>query len=243
MEENGNSNPVYKPGRSWSLHVLALVVGLTPILVITVTYLISAILSQVPWCVPPLQGCTSIGGATRQIPAIFVYRAINLPMALLLGVYWVLSLAWIRRQCSGTSHKPTTWLVAVGISGAVFLIVHTTVVGSDGAVYQLIRRFSIALFFGLTFLAQVIQLRWLLVMKRIGAIKPLWLPSALLWLAIVTLAAGFAALAVTETTERKEFNNMAEWIFAILIFLHIYLTARGWRDTAFRMSFGFPDRP
>lgn len=83
---------LYKPGRSWPLFVLPLIVGIVPLLTLLTTYLVSAIKGQIPWCLPLLEGCTSISAAGRQIPSIYVFRAPMTPSALLLGLYWALSL-------------------------------------------------------------------------------------------------------------------------------------------------------
>lgn len=233
---------LYKPGRSWPLYVLPLIAGSVPLLTLVVTYLVSAIKGQIPWCLPLLEGCTSISAAGRQEPAIYVFRGLMLPSALLLGLYWVLSLTWIRRQCGGQPRKPTTWLVAVGICGALFLMLHAVFLGGEGESLSLLRRFSVSLFFGLTLLAELMQVRWLFFMQRIGSIAPSWLPNTLRWMALLTLVLGVVSLLVSVAYHRNGYNNIAAWNLMVLLFLHVILSAFGWRATGFRISFAFPER-
>jgi hypothetical protein len=233
---------LYKPGRSWPLYVLPLIASVAPLVTLITTYIISASKGQIPVCLPLLEGCTSISAAGRQVPSIFVFRALMIPAAVMLGLYWALTLAWVRRQCSGQKRKPTTWIVAVGICGAFFLMMHAVFLGGEGESLSLLRRFSVALFFGLTLLAELMQVRWLLFMRRIDSVAPLWLPKALLWIGALTLVLGVGSLAVSAAFHKNEYNNIAAWNLMVLLYLHVLLTAFGWRATGFRISFAFPER-
>ncbi|MCZ6559343.1 MAG: hypothetical protein O6931_00445 [Gammaproteobacteria bacterium] len=218
------------------MYWLPLLVGLLPTLLVCITYLISASHQQVPWCLPLVDGCTSISRASRNQPAIFLFRAVMLPLTVLLIIYWMLSLVWLRRLCVGIGRRPSIWLAVIGCAGAALLVVYVTFLGSDGATYQLLRRFGASLFYGLTFLAQLIQVYWLTTLERKAAFSPAWLPITLFWLAMVMLIAGLVSVAISGVAPSYEINNIAEWNFTLMLNAHFVLCAWGWRESRFSIS-------
>ncbi len=221
-----------------SLYWLPLLVGLVPTVLIGVTFLISASHGQVPWCMPFVDGCTSISRAGRNPPAIFLFRSIMLPICLLLAAYWILSLAWIRSLFANSDRRPSAWMAVVGVAGALLLVIYVTFLGSEGSVYQLMRRFGASLFYGLTFLAQLIQIRWLTILRREQSIKPPWLPLALSRLALLMLLAGLTQVIISGVTPSEEFQNIAEWNFTAMLNAHFLLCAWGWRESGFSAAIG-----
>ncbi|MCZ6500073.1 MAG: hypothetical protein O6844_06245 [Gammaproteobacteria bacterium] len=223
------------------LYWLPLLVGLLPTLLVCITYLISASHEQVPWCLPIVDGCTSISRASRNPPAIFLFRAVMLPLAVLLMIYWVLSLAWLRWLCSGIGRRPSIWLAVIGCAGAALLVLYVTFLGSEGAIYQLLRRFGASSFYGLSFLAQLIQVHWLITLNRKAAFTSVWLPVALFWLAMVMLIAGLASVAISGVGPSYEYNNIAQWNFTLMLNAHFVLCAWGWRESGFSLFLGAED--
>ena len=218
------------------MYWLPLLVGLVPTLLVCITYLVSASHELVPWCLAIVDGCASISRASRNLPAIFLFRAVMLPMSLLLVIYWVFSLAWLRQLCIGIGKKPSFSMAAIGVAGAVLFAMYVTFLGSEGTTYQLLRRFGAFLFYGLTFLAQLIQVYWLTTLKRESAVYPAWLPPALSWLAMVMLIAALASLVISGIAPSDEYNNIAEWNFTLMLNAHFVLCAWGWRESGFSLQ-------
>ena len=224
---DGNSSPLY-----W----LPLIVGLLPTLLVCITYLVSASHELVPWCLPIVDGCTSVSAASRSPPAIFLFRAVMLPISLLLMIYWVFSLAWLRQMCIGIGKQPSFWMAATGFTGAVLLAMYITFLGSEGATYQLLRRFGASLSYGLTFIAQLVQVYWLTTLRRESAVNPAWLPITLFWLAMVMLIAALASVTISGIAPSYEYNNIAEWSFTLMLNVHFVLCAWGWRESGFSLQ-------
>ncbi|MCZ6686260.1 MAG: hypothetical protein O7C69_01010 [Gammaproteobacteria bacterium] len=218
------------------MYWLPLLVGLLPTLLVCITYLVSASHELVPWCFPIVDGCTSISRASRNPPAIFLFRAFMLPISLLLAIYWVFSLAWLRQLCTGIGKKPSLSMAAIGVAGAVLFAMYVTFLGSEGATYQLLRRFGASLFYGLTFLAQLVQVYWLTALKRESAVSPVWLPTTLSWLAMAMLIAALASLAISGISRSYEYKNIAEWNFTLMLNAHFVLCAWGWRESGFSLQ-------
>jgi hypothetical protein len=204
---------------------LAWLAALLPVLVIHGLYLYSAHAGHVPWCLPYLDGCTSISAATRQGHAVYGFRAVMLPYAVVLAAYWWVAALWcrallpqarIRRGC----------VLGLGLVGAAFL-------GEQGPVYQLLRRYGINLYFAFTVLAQMLMISLLARQPQIpAALRRLFL---LLFALLILL--GLASLPLQYLVEdRRALLNAIEWSYALLMVCLYPLTGLAWRATGLRLQ-------
>ena len=106
-------------------------------------------------CLPLVDGCTSISRACRQVPVIYLFRATMLPCSALLALFWWQERA---RLAALAPARPATRLVALALAftGAAFLPAYVVFLGTDGPVYEFLRRLGIYLFFAGTGLAQAV---------------------------------------------------------------------------------------
>lgn len=219
------------PGGAYPLAGLAglgLFLALWPVLVVHLAYAISILEGYVPLCNPYWDGCSSISRAGRHGWANHVFRAAMLPYAATLALYWWLNQRWL--LAAGVRGSP--WMLACGLAGALFLVLYVTFLGTEGATYQLMRRYGINVYFGATYLAQVLLYVRL---KRLaadgGAALPRWLVPGLLALALGVLVLGvsFVAVGYGPPVDRDRLENTLEWNAALLMQLSMLLTVLGWR--------------
>jgi hypothetical protein len=89
----------------------AIVIG-TPLL-FTITYLIAASSAHVPWCIPPLQGCTTITATGIYPPGSYVFRFGAYPLIAFMGFLFYFFNEWLERITSGRSRLArATWYLA-----------------------------------------------------------------------------------------------------------------------------------
>lgn len=196
-----------------ALWPLLLAVTLLPLIAAIGSYLISASQTQVPWCWPMLEGCTSISRAARAEPAIFLFRLLMLPQAVLLLLVWSAASAWLGAQGLTRGRRS---IVTAGVVGALALALYVSFLGSSGDVYQFLRRFGITFHFAGTGLAQ------LLVVYRLRSLQSptstaqrwLWYLVAAQWLLAMLHVMLKATLADYDAWE-----NRLEWSLALLMTL------------------------
>ncbi len=222
-----------------SLKIFALIAGLLPIISVNVTYLIAAFFEQVSWCMPYLEGCTSISKTGRSGPSSYVFRATIIPWGIFLMIYWKLAYEWLL----AIGDKKTLINQAIlflGIIAAIFLIIYATVLGSEGQIYRSLRRYGVIIFFAFTYLAQ------LLMVSRIHyLINRLHLPhyiySLKLGLCIMQLIIGLISLPIRAFYGGDDFNtyieNIIEWNFALMMSLYFIVTYFAWEATVFEAKF------
>ncbi len=187
---------------------IAVLTALVPTLTVNVCYLISSTQGLVPACVPYIDGCTSISSAGRYGISYYLFKVGMVGSAVLLVMFWRSMSERIR---SGTG-KGAPVVAAVGTGGAVFLVLYTAFLGTEGHIYFLLRRFGAILYFGLTMLAQLMALR------RLETFAPLWLTRTKKWGLISMLLFGVASIPVMNYMDNKDtFQDVIEWDFSLLM--------------------------
>ena len=158
-----------------------------------------------------------------------------------MAAYWLFSVAWLRSLSliAGRNEKTGSSIVVFGVAGAIFLIIYVTFLGTQGPVYDFMRRFGIYLYFLFTVIAQLI-----LASKVLSLSSVLRMPGVeritryQLAIAIIPFALGILNLILKETmADADTAENIIEWIFALLMHSYFLLTYFSWRATGFAGSF------
>jgi hypothetical protein len=223
------------------LRLLPLITGFAPIFAVHVSYLIGIRAGILPACIPYIEGCISISATGRYPPASFLFKSVMMPEAILMAVYWLFSVAWLRSlsRTADRSDKVGTSIAVFGVAGAFFLVVYVTFLGTQGPVYDFMRRYGVYLYFLFTVVAQLILISKVmsvssgLRIRGVVAITKIQLAIALIPFALGIL--NLVLKAVLEDADAAE--NIIEWIFALLMQSYFLLSYFSWRATGFDASF------
>jgi len=206
---------------------IALLAAILPAIALIYAYIVSSFYGYVPTCFPFLEGCTSISRAARSEVAIFLFRALVMPGALALILFWSAAYSWLRLLGDSQSYRPRIMFV-LGSLGAVALILYVTFLGTQGEGYRLMRRFGIIFYFAFTGFAQFLLVsrmysidagrlsRYTLRARRFA----LTCCMLLLLLALVSIGVSLAM------EERFLAENVLEWNAALL--MHLILFCMSW---------------
>lgn len=185
----------------------------------------------VPACVPYFEGCTSISRAARHGLGNHLFRLLVLPCALLVGMHWWLSARWAR--AAGHAGHALFW---VGLLAGVALAVYATFLGTEGQAYRFLRRYGVIVFFGSSFVAQLLFLRAAVgtgSLPRALRIGKQVVCVAMLLLGLVHVAA-MAAIGGSELQDKLE--NALEWQLGLLLVAWYALQALLWRREGYRAA-------
>lgn len=209
--------------------LIAIVAGLVPILAVHAAYLISINEGFSPACFPYIEGCTSISAAARNGNALFLFRGLIIPCSIVLVLYWRLMQLWLRSlDDERHSHRA---LLVLGVAGSLFLILYADYLGSSGETYRWMRRYGIFMFFGLTPLAQLLQVRALLRIAKANTFVAVHINlvrgqavfcAVMLMCGVVSVGADWLDL------KTYELGSALEWVFAWFIFNYFFITAVLW---------------
>lgn len=212
---------------------LPLAIALVLVVATHLAWWLSVQAGHVPACIPYLEGCTSISRAARHGLGNHLFRLMVLPCALLVGIHWWLAGRWLRGRGAGGGA-----MLALGVAGAVALATYTAFLGTEGEAYRFLRRYGVVVYFGCSYLAQLLFLR----RARGGpAIDPLArrlmlaICVAMLLLGVVHVA---AAALIGGSALQDRLENVFEWQLGVLLVAWFVAHARLWRREGFVLETG-----
>jgi hypothetical protein len=196
---------VPSPSRSsLPLWPLPLLCALLPFVAAHLAWWVSMEQGLIAACNPYFDGCVSISRAARHGLGNHLFRMLMLPAAALQVLCWLVAAQWLRRD--GDHVRTLSWL---GLIAGAFLAVYATFLGSEGKVYELLRRYGVYLYFGSTYLALLFTLRVMSQRPKVPARR------ALLVVALGFMAVGLTSIgvsyAVTGEALRDRWENVLEW--------------------------------
>ena len=211
---------------------LALIITILPLFISNVVYLLSAYQGFIPWCIPYIDGCTTISKAARSGDSIFIFRATMIAYGVLLIWFWIYVRQWLD-QLHGQTTKMARVILWLGVVGAIFFIVYIDFLGTTGEVNRFIRRYGILLYFICTPIAQILLLRshyHILPSLQRGIIKLSVLKYQLvliLLMLVIGIVHGVLEITYTKTYESE---NIVEWNLALLMQLYFLGIFFIWKD-------------
>ena len=219
---------------------VALLCALIPFVAVHITFFYSVATGHFSACVPYLEGCVSISRAARSGDSIHIFRALMLPMATVLVLYWLLVYQWLQQLYYKISRGMRA-LRVLGVIGALFLILYATFLGTEGEVYRWLRRYGVTVYFAFTALAQLLFTQRLYQLSKRQVInKLLFLVHCKMTLCVVMLVLGvvsaFIDVLVQDRNLKSALDNIIEWNFALAMTCHFYFSYLMFKKTGFALQ-------
>lgn len=212
-----------RPPATLPLAWLPAAAALMPVLATTTAWALSVAHGHIDACNPFWEGCTSISRAARHGLGNHVFRALMLPCAMLQILFWWLCRCWLLAQ--GRPAGPV--LPALGLVAGTFLVLYATFLGTDGAIYQLLRRYGVVVYFAATYLSLLLVLRQLARPPADRLYRPLR-TVALVKLALGVATVGVWALVADDAVSYR-WENVLEWQLGLWLTAMFVLFAWRWR--------------
>jgi len=215
---------------------LPLTAGALPLVAALLALWIAGDAGLAPRCNPLLEGCVSVSRAARHGLANIIFRGLLLPAAVLQAITWCVVQRWLQQQ--GAVQRRVRAIALVGVIAGVFLVVYGTFLGTDGAVYQWLRRYGTVVYFGFTCLNMLFAGGAIRLLAQARALRAPWrLDLALLVFCGVLVAMGvlntMAAPWFDEATMDR-LQNIAEWWAGLTFSLVFFALALLWRHADLR---------
>ena len=201
---------------------LALIITILPLIISNVVYLLSAYEGFIPWCIPYIDGCTTISKAARSDNSIFIFRATMIAYGVLLIWFWIYVRQWLDQLYGYTSNiaRIILWL---GVVGAIFFIVYIDFLGTTGEVNRFMRRYGILIYFICTPIAQILLLRQhynILPSLQENVIKSRVLQYQFIVVVLMLTIGIVSGVLDAMHIKTYESENIVEWNLALLMQLY-----------------------
>ncbi|MFK7964449.1 MAG: hypothetical protein AB8C46_10855 [Burkholderiaceae bacterium] len=224
-----------------SVWFLPLIAALMPVVAVHVSLALAISVEAIPACVPYLEGCASISATGRYAPASYVFKPAFMTQAVLLCLYWGLTVRWLRLLAArdGSAVPPFRAIAWLGYISAISLMIYVTFLGTDEPFYQFMRRFGIYGYFLGMVLAQIATARATINMARVLDLRVCrtvgWLQ---LGCALLPFALGVLNIVlknVLPEAQADRYENMIEWIVAAFMQVGLALSYWSWRASQLRL--------
>ena len=173
-----------------------------PVLTVIISYFISSLGGFVDWCMPLLDGCTSISKVGRYGISFYLYKIFIIPSVILMIIFWY--------QVNKYIYK-SNLLLFLSITSCIFLIIYLFALGFDGKIYRFMREIGIFIYFILTPMCQT----FLAFSISNNKIRSKFYLYTLLSMYLVCVGGYLFILPL----DNSNYENVIEWNFALLIFL------------------------
>ena len=181
---------------------ISLIIFLVPIITICISYVISAFYGYVDWCLPIIDGCTSISKVGRYGISFYLYKILVIPSVLLMIYFWLKVYLDFYKNI---------FLLFLSFIACIFLIIYLIALGFDGPIYRFMREVGIFAFFVFMPICQI----WLTASAPKESLKTKFFLYLLILLFIGFCFVYFYILPM----DNNNYENIIEWNFAFGIFL------------------------
>lgn len=130
-----------------------IVIG-TPVLLI-ITYLVAAWQGHVPWCFPPIQGCTDITHTGLNPPESYIFRMGLIPIATFMGFLFYFFKEWLEALAGGPSRNARIAFY-LAVASSVCLVAGTSFIQGSAQTHWTLHTIFASLFFVLMLISQIL---------------------------------------------------------------------------------------
>ena len=193
---------------------IALIIFLFPIITICISYVISAFYGYVDWCLPIIDGCTSISKVGRYGISFYLYKILVIPSVILMIYFWLKVYLDVYKNI---------FLLLLSSIACIFLIIYLIALGFDGPLYRFMREIGIFAFFVFMPLCQI----WLTISTPSETIRT----KSFLYLLILLFISFCFVYFYILPMDNDNYENIIEWNFAFSIFLFFPVFSYSLRKT------------
>ena len=211
---------------------LAIIITILPLLISNAVYLLSAYEEHIPWCIPYIDGCTTISRAARSGNSIYLFRPTMIAYAMLLIWFWIIAEQWLNQLYGHTTGvaRSIKWL---GIIGAIFLVIYIDFLGTTGEVNRFMRRHGIMIFFTFTPLAQLLLLdqhyKSLPSLSEKDTLLPVLRYQLIIIILMLMIGISSTILDIAQIKTDK-IENIVEWNFSLLLNMYFLGMVFIWKN-------------
>ena len=135
-----------------NLRIISFLAFILPILTVLISYFLSIKYNYVIFCIPNIEGCTSISQVGRYPPVNYFFKTFMFVSIFLIFLYWVFNYVLISKKGLLLIHKLTFFL---GIFSVIFFSLYIIFLG-EGDYYRFFRRIGIFIYIFFTVISELL---------------------------------------------------------------------------------------
>ena len=207
------------------LNIVSIVSFVLPIFTVLISYYLSIKYNYVEFCIPNIDGCTSISQVGRYPPINYFFKTLMFISIFIIFIYWKLNYTLLSQNNSLFLHKITFLL---GIFSVIFFALYITFLG-EGDYYRFFRRIGIFIYIFFTVISELLlsisykKNLYLFKNKKIINLKFCFN------LVLSTFGLIFLPLVIYKIIDYPNFKNIVSWNYFFLIQINFLITFFCWK--------------
>ena len=135
-----------------NIRYLSLIVFILPLFTVVISYIVSVKLNLVSFCIPNIDGCTSISRVGRYEPVKYFFKPFMFLFGVLLFIYWRENFLKLKLF---KENKLLLITFIIGIISVIFLFLYIFFLGESN-IYRFFRKIGIYIYIFFTIIAQLL---------------------------------------------------------------------------------------
>ena len=207
------------------IKISPLIAFILPILTVLISYYLSIKFDYVQFCIPNIDGCTSISQVGRYPPINYFFKTFMFISIFIIFIYWKSNYTLLSRNNSLLLYKITFLL---GIFSVIFFALYITFLG-EGDYYRFFRRIGIFIYIFFTVISELLlsisfkKNSYLFKNDKIINLKFYFN------LVLSTFGLILLPLVIYRIIDYPNFKNIVSWNYFILIQLNFLITFFCWK--------------
>ena len=202
-----------------------LIAFILPILTVLISYYLSIKFDYVQFCIPNIDGCTSISQVGRYPPINYFFKTFMFISIFIIFIYWKSNYTLLSRNNSLLLYKITFLL---GIFSVIFFALYITFLG-EGDYYRFFRRIGIFIYIFFTVISEL--LLSISYKKNSHLFKNDEIINFKFYFNLVLSTFGLILLplVIYKIIDYPNFKNIVSWNYFILIQINFLITFFCWK--------------
>ena len=207
------------------IKISPLIAFILPILTVLISYYLSIKFDYVQFCIPNIDGCTSISQVGRYPPINYFFKTFMFISIFIIFIYWKSNYTLLSRNNSLLLYKITFLL---GIFSVIFFALYITFLG-EGDYYRFFRRIGIFIYIFFTVISEL--LLSISYKKNLYLFKNDKIINLKFYFNLVLSTFGLILLplVIYKILDYPNFKNIVSWNYFILIQINFLITFFCWK--------------
>ena len=210
---------------SKNLRIISLLAFILPIFTVLISYFLSIKYNYVIFCIPNIEGCTSISQVGRYPPVNYFFKTFMFISIFIIFLYWRFNYILISRKELLLIHKLT---FLFGILSVIFFSLYIIFLG-EGDYYRFFRRIGIFIYIFFTVISEL--LLSISYKKRINYFLNFQIINLKFYFNLLLSIFGLILLplVIFKIINYPNFKNIASWNYFILIQFNFLISFFCWK--------------
>ena len=211
-----------------NIRYLSLIVFVLPLFTVVISYIVSVKLNLVSFCIPNIDGCTSISRVGRYEPVKYFFKPFMFLFGVLLLIYWRENFLKLKLF---TKNNQLLITFIIGILSVIFLFLYIFFLG-ESDIYRFFRKIGIYIYIFFTVIAQLLlSIQYFKLRNIANKLLNKKFIKYKLMLSIFLIVFGLAVLPILliKIEHFSEIKNIISWNYFLCVQLYYLISFLCWK--------------